>query len=158
MKHEIEIANDLCDPEYNEGVQFCVTANAKTPYRNRDNYVIDSDEIDILRAYSIPELYERMGELVVNHMIIGEKDREHLGKHYKVEFSPIFIEVEYYDEAKMKASKAYQEQGLERERQRVLEEKRKAEEAERSRKWHVAEMEKRDREEFIRLKKKFDGQ
>jgi hypothetical protein len=138
-----------------------VYATSSHPYKD-DNYYLcyRVDDPEKLSADSIESLYEKMGDAAVNHMLHGEKMYaqsawDHPLEEFTIEFSNIFVEVEIYSEEKMKASKTFQAIGAERERQRAIDAKRKAEEDERRRIWLEQEKERKDREEFERLSKKY---
>lgn len=138
--------------------QYAVHATKCTPYRDDDNYIAYEDEMDVLYADSLEELYEQMAKMVVNHMLYGEKYAETTytkAGQYTVEFSEIYVVVGNYNEAMLKATKVYQEIGLVREKKRIEDEKRKEEERKRIEECQKKEQEERDKREFARLCQKF---
>lgn len=163
MKIELEIENDLLwfdDNEENNIIVYCVRCTKFFPYKDQDNYLRHREEYDELKADSITALYEQMGKAVVDHMIYGEKESQrdswnHPLKEFTVEFSNIYIEVEYYKEERMKNSESYKNIGAAKERDRIREEEKRIKEEERRRKSLAAERERKDKEEYERLRKKF---
>ena len=158
MKYEIEIDDDLSP--YDEQPSLCVYATRVNPYHDRDNYLCEKkDDPVLLCADTLEELYERMGETVVSHLLYGEQaysSRHIPPEEWKVEFSDIFVRTHHYSEDKMRESKAFQGVGLARENARKKEAERQRVEAERAAKWNAEQKEKRDAEEYQRLRRKFE--
>lgn len=127
------------------------------PYKDRDNYLCHREETDYLQSDSIDKLYEQMGKLVVDFMIYAEKQNSWNSPRdeFTIEFSNIYIEVESYNQERMKNSEEYKNIGAAKERARIKELEEKAKEEKRRQEWVAAEREKRDREEFERLSKKY---
>lgn len=141
---------------------FCVTAQRLRPYYDDSNYrCFERSDPETLRAETIDELYELMAKERVEHTLRGEGDsrtgygRQVSADDYTVEFSNLFIEVENYDEARLKNTTCYQNIGAARDERRA----REKAEAERQKKlWAEAEakrIEQHERDEFVRLSKKF---
>ena len=160
MKHEIEVSDDLTDVWADEQkVPFCVRAERVYPYYDRDNYICTrKDDAEILRSETIEGLYAQMGAYAVQHILYGEKrynGYSYPKEGYEVEFSDIFVEVEYYSRDKMRASKDFQEIGVAREIAKKKEEERLQAERVRAAKMSHELKEKHDLEEYNRLRKKF---
>ena len=135
-------------------------ATLATPYDDSNHYSCYRDEVEELEAYSIEELYQRMAQVVVAHMLRGEDaekctwDRQKK-ENFTVEFSNIYVEIAPYSVEKMKASKAFQEIGVAREKKWAEEAKIKKENEARAVLARAKAQEERDRQEFLRLSKKF---
>lgn len=163
MKYSItqEIDGDFVVDELEDPVAplFCATYRCNSPYRNQDNYQIDSwsDPVTI-RTQTIEHLYEYMAKERVDHTLASEsraRDERIDIEDYKIEFSNIFIEVEHYNEEKLRNSITYKNLGAERDK-RISEkkelEKRRLEAARLAEiKWR----EEQDKKEYTRLSKKF---
>lgn len=159
-KIELEVNDDFLDYDTNEPL-YCIRYTKYFPYKDQNNYLCHQEETDDLKSSSIDGLYEQMGELVVNHIIYGEKESKRdcwnrPRDEFKVEFSNIYIEVEYYNEERMKNSQVYKNIGLAKEKARIQGLELKAKEEKRAQEWRTAEKERIDREEFARLSKKFN--
>jgi len=145
------------------GLEYGVYATTCTPYRGDRHVQIQKDEPELISAPSIEELYERMAKCRIDHMLRGEKDIRESHRHlypnaqddYTVEFTPIFVVVEWFSKDKLEESKTYQDIGKARDEARAAEKHAQEVEAKRLAEWRKADQERRDREEFERLSKKF---
>ncbi len=163
MKHEIEIEDSVApygDPD--EKPLYSVNVTESHDYRDNDNYRCTREDSPYsISAESIEELYELMGDYKVAFMLKNETANNDRWSDYKdpyeVKFSNIFIEVAAYDESKMKASKKFQEIGAAREKKAAADAERARLEAIQVAKYRAEEKEKHDREEYQRLRQKFEN-
>ena len=158
MKTEIEISDELFH-ENGGKIVYCVTAAEVQPHYDEYNYVIKERSYSTLSSHTIGELYEKMGQAVTDHSLYGEKNSTgRLKDGWDVEFSNIYIEVENYSKEKMRASKTFQSIGLARELKKKTEAAIEAANKIKRDKDKAERLEKSDREEYSRLRKKFMGQ
>lgn len=161
MKIEIEVSEDVMDDVETSSIPFCVRLVKNAPYYDQDNYAcMGTGDDRILRDTTIDGLYEQMGASVVEHKLYGERQAHKYSSDYPesgwdIEFSSIFVEVEAYCEDRMRSSKKFQDMGLTRESRKAEERKAQQEERERVKKWKAQQKEHHDREEYLRLCKKF---
>jgi len=165
MKHPVTIQLDVdaCHLTDTPLPYYCVTMQKGAPYRNRDNYHCTNwdDEPQLITARSVAELYEHMAQERVNFTIYGETQNRashgdtHDIEDYLIRFSSIFVQVEEYSEARLKATVTYQSIGAARDARRAKE----RDEAEKARKraeaYNLRQREEHDKAEFLRLSKKF---
>jgi len=154
--------NEENEIEYSVFVKRCYDG------RDRDNYPKTYVAEDyLISADSLDNLYERMAKEYVDWKLKGEKrikvtpswsDDPHDLDGYFVEFGDIHVIIEEYSEAKMKATETYKNKAQTRDeflaKQKILEAAKKKAEQERSKKYK----EQQEREEYLRLKKKFEKQ
>jgi hypothetical protein len=150
--------NEENEIEYSVDVRLCV--DYCDDYNYRKQYV-ESDYT--LAAESIDALYEYIAKTYVNWRLEAEKRikggsdsyRNDIEDYY-VEFGPIHIIVEQYDENKMKATTTYADKGKTRDeyltKQKILEAAKKKAEQERTKKYQ----EQQEKEQYLRLKRKFE--
>ncbi len=166
MKHPITVEIDENFVAYEDGENlpvrplFCVTEQRLTPYYDDNNYrCFSRTEPEICRAETIDALYEVMAQVRVNHMLNGEQQCRYGSRfsveNFTVEFSSTFIEVEPYDEARLKATTTYQNLGAARDLQREKEKAQAAQDRARALAWEAKQREEHDRAEFVRLSQKF---
>lgn len=152
--------NEENETEYSVLVKRCYEGRDNDNYPKTyvtNNYLISAD--------SLNNLYERMAKEYVDWKLEGEKrikvtpswsDDPHNLDGYFVKFGDIHIIVEEYSEDKMKATETYKNKAAARDKflveQKILEETKRKSEEERARIWR----EKQEREEYLRLKKKFE--
>lgn len=139
---------------------FCVTEQRIFPYYNDTNHrCLRKEDLEKWTAETVEELYEIMAKLRVDHTLTGEgycrDDRQLKVDDFTVEFSNIFVEVEDYDEVRLKATVTYQNLGAARDAQREKEKAEAARQEVRAREWRARQKEEHDRSEFARLSQKY---
>jgi chromatin segregation and condensation protein Rec8/ScpA/Scc1 (kleisin family) len=147
-------------------IEYSVLTKRCYDGRDNDNYPkVYVAEDYLISADSLDSLYEKMAGEYVSWKLEGEKRLKTVSRwssdpqeldDYFVEFGDIHIIVEEYNENKMKATKTYAEKGKTRDeflaKQKILEAAKKKAEEERAKKYQ----EQQEKEQYLRLKKKFE--
>lgn len=124
--------------------------------RYKSDYVLDED---VISADSLEGLYEAAAEYNERWLALvesGNKANRYFDSNdYRVDFSEVYVIIEEFDLAKLKATKTYSERTLIREAAVAEAKAESARLAKIREEYEATQREERERLEYIRLTKKF---
>lgn len=145
-------------------VEYCVRIITRTSYRDDHNYNCWSDaEPYVISHDNIADLYECIAREYNEWRVKTEEEVKYANRDwnkksiddYGFDVSEIYIAVEEFSMDKMKATEEYKKIGAVRDEAIKREKERKIAVEARDAAYRKEQQEKRDREEFARLSKKF---